>query len=95
MSWRKPVKGLINTINDMLRFVAISLIKIYQLLLSPYIGRSCRFTPTCSHYAIESFKAFPFHKAFFLTLKRLLKCHPLGPFGYDPVPQSKTLKGRS
>ena len=95
MNWRKPVKGLISLTNDSINFVVIVLIKIYQLLLSPYIGRSCRFSPTCSQYSKECFQSFYFHKALYLTVMRLLKCHPLGSHGYDPVPQHKTIKGRS
>lgn len=92
MNWKKPVKRCLKPPNKVIKSLAILLIKLYQLLLSPYLGRSCRFTPTCSHYAIQSINSYGLVKSFYLIIKRLLKCHPLGPFGYDPVPQPKTLK---
>jgi len=64
----------------------IGIIKLYQLLLSPYMGQQCRFYPTCSHYAIEVFKLHGIFLGFFLTLKRLLKCHPWHTGGHDPIP---------
>ncbi|MCX7649498.1 MAG: membrane protein insertion efficiency factor YidD [Flavobacteriales bacterium] len=62
------------------------LIRIYQVALSPWLAPSCRFTPTCSQYALEAFKIHPFFKALRLSLKRLWSCRPGGGRGYDPVP---------
>jgi len=64
----------------------IALIKLYQWILSPLIGPKCRFTPTCSQYAIEALKKHGIFKGLWLTVKRLLRCHPWGGHGYDPVP---------
>ncbi len=64
----------------------ILLIKIYQLLISPLFPPSCRFTPTCSHYSIEALKKYGIFKGGWLSIKRILKCHPWGDSGYDPVP---------
>ncbi|XKM14626.1 membrane protein insertion efficiency factor YidD [Orbaceae bacterium ac157xtp] len=64
----------------------IFLIKIYQRLISPLLGTNCRFTPTCSQYAIIALKRFGLIKGSWLTLKRVLKCHPLHDGGEDPVP---------
>jgi uncharacterized protein len=64
----------------------IGLIKLYQWILSPLLGPKCRFTPTCSHYALEAFKKYGVFKGFWLTVKRISRCHPLGGHGYDPVP---------
>jgi len=64
----------------------IGFIKLYQLLLSPYIGQQCRFYPTCSHYAIETFKSHGTFLGLYFTVKRLLKCHPWHPGGHDPIP---------
>jgi putative membrane protein insertion efficiency factor len=64
----------------------IGLIRAYQLVLSPLLGPHCRFQPTCSHYAIEALRTFGVVKGSGLTLKRILKCHPLNPGGDDPVP---------
>ncbi|MGZ5218647.1 MAG: membrane protein insertion efficiency factor YidD [Chitinophagaceae bacterium] len=64
----------------------ILLIKIYQLIISPWIGPKCRYTPTCSHYSIEAFKKHGVIKGLWLTIKRIGRCHPWGGSGYDPVP---------
>jgi len=64
----------------------ILLVKIYQLVISPWLGPKCRFNPSCSHYAIEAFNKHGVFKGFWLTLKRIARCHPWGGSGYDPVP---------
>lgn len=64
----------------------ILLIRFYQLTLSPFIGRNCRYTPTCSNYGIEAIKKYGAIKGGWLTLKRILSCNPWGGSGYDPVP---------
>lgn len=64
----------------------IVLIKLYQWILSPMLGPKCRFTPTCSNYALEAFKKHGVFKGFWLSIKRISRCHPLGGHGYDPVP---------
>ncbi|MBC8344809.1 MAG: membrane protein insertion efficiency factor YidD [Candidatus Marinimicrobia bacterium] len=65
----------------------IFVIRLYQLALSPFIGSSCRFHPTCSQYGIDAFRSFSFFKAFTLTTKRIAKCHPLSSGGFDPIPK--------
>ncbi|MBM14104.1 MAG: membrane protein insertion efficiency factor YidD [Halieaceae bacterium] len=69
-----------------MRRAIIRLIKSYQLLLSPWVGRSCRFTPTCSQYGIDALKSHGTLPALWLTTRRLLRCHPWCEGGYDPVP---------
>jgi putative membrane protein insertion efficiency factor len=64
----------------------IALIKLYQWFISPLLGAKCRFTPTCSHYGLEAFKKYGIFKGFWLTAKRISRCHPWGGHGYDPVP---------
>ncbi|WXR79515.1 membrane protein insertion efficiency factor YidD [Salmonella enterica subsp. enterica serovar Infantis] len=64
----------------------IALIRVYQRLISPLLGPHCRFTPTCSSYGIEALRRFGVIKGSWLTVKRVLKCHPLHPGGDDPVP---------
>ena len=66
--------------------IALFLIRTYQLLFSPLLGRNCRFTPTCSTYTSEAIKKYGLSKGIFLGCKRLLKCHPFHPGGVDPVP---------
>ena len=69
-----------------LNYFLIVPIKLYQILLSPLIGPSCRFTPTCSNYAIEAINRHGPFKGFWLAIKRISKCHPWGDSGHDPVP---------
>lgn len=75
---------------DNLRKVAIApfilLIKFYKVCISPYTPASCRFTPTCSEYALQAFRKHGLFKGMYLTVRRLLRCHPWGGSGYDPVP---------
>jgi putative membrane protein insertion efficiency factor len=66
--------------------IALFLIRCYQLLLSPLLGRHCRFYPTCSVYTYEAIKKHGLLKGIFLGSKRLLKCHPFHPGGVDFVP---------
>ena len=69
-----------------LNYFLIVPIKLYQILLSPLIGPSCRFNPTCSNYAIEAINKHGPIKGFWLAIKRISKCHPWGDSGHDPVP---------
>lgn len=66
--------------------IMIGLIRLYQVTLSPFIGRACRYTPTCSNYGIEAIRKHGPFKGGWLTLKRVASCHPWGGSGYDPVP---------
>ena len=61
-------------------------IKSYQIIISPLLGPSCRFTPTCSQYAVEAIQKYGPFKGSWLSFKRILKCNPWGGSGYDPVP---------
>lgn len=69
-----------------MRNFIIFLIRLYQVVISPISPGKCRFIPTCSNYAIEAVKKHGVLKGTFLSIKRVLKCHPLNPGGYDPVP---------
>jgi len=64
----------------------ILLVKIYQLVISPWLGPKCRFNPSCSHYAIEAFNKHGLFRGFWLTINRIARWHPWGGSGYDPVP---------
>lgn len=66
----------------------VALIRIYQKLVSPNLGANCRYQPTCSSYAAEAIGKFGVARGTWLGLKRIGRCHPLRPGGYDPVPDS-------
>jgi uncharacterized protein len=78
--------------NSTPQVIAISFVKAYQRWLSPLLGNNCRFTPTCSFYAIEAINRFGVLKGSWLASKRILKCHPLHAGGEDPVPPLKKEK---
>ncbi|MCX7836217.1 MAG: membrane protein insertion efficiency factor YidD [bacterium] len=69
-----------------MRTLLIKLIHLYRLTLSPILGNQCRFQPTCSHYGEEAIRKYGAIKGTWLTLKRILRCGPWHPGGYDPVP---------
>lgn len=79
-------------VNQALRQSFIFIIRLYQKLLSPLLGNNCRFQPTCSNYAIQAIKLHGVLKGTWLTLKRILKCHPLHEGGEDPVPLNASCK---
>jgi putative membrane protein insertion efficiency factor len=64
----------------------IGLIRLYQIALSPLLRPSCRFDPSCSRYGIEAIRKHGPFKGGYLTIRRLLRCHPWGGHGHDPVP---------
>ena len=66
--------------------IALELIRLYQLTVSQVMPPSCRFTPSCSQYTYEAISKFGFFKGVWLGARRLVRCHPLRPGGYDPVP---------
>jgi putative membrane protein insertion efficiency factor len=75
-----------NAILKILSYPFIALIKIYQWTLSPLLGPQCRYTPTCSNYALQAFRKYGLFKGLWLTIKRISRCHPWGGHGEDPVP---------
>jgi len=70
-----------------MRFLLITLIKVYKYFISPLLGPRCRFYPSCSSYGIEAIQLHGAIKGSYLTLRRLLKCHPFHEGGIDPVPK--------
>jgi len=70
-----------------MRRILIGIITAYRYLLSPFIGQHCRFTPTCSEYAMEAIDRFGAVKGSWLALRRLSRCHPFHAGGLDPVPE--------
>jgi len=81
-----PPEKKTNYLMVVLSFPFIAVIKIYQWVISPWLGPKCRFTPTCSHYSLEAFKKYGPIKGLWLTARRISRCHPWGGSGYDPVP---------
>ena len=73
-------------------YILILLIKCYKFLISPLLGQSCRYLPTCSEYSIEALKTYGFFKGLFLSIKRILSCHPWGQGGFDPVKKEMKVK---
>ena len=67
-------------------WLPVKLIRLYQITLSPYMGRQCRYTPTCSNYALEALRKHGLLRGGWLAFKRILRCAPWGGSGYDPVP---------
>jgi len=64
----------------------LMIIKFYQVCISPYKQPCCRFTPTCSHYTYGAIEKYGVFKGGYLGIRRLLRCHPFHPGGYDPLP---------
>ena len=81
---------------NVITYILIKMIKGYRFLISPLLGHSCRYLPTCSEYSVEALKTFGFFKGFYLSLKRILSCHPIkflgGGEGFDPV--NKDMKAK-
>ena len=73
-------------IQKLLTLLLVIPIKFYQYCISPLLPPTCRYTPTCSQYALEAIRKHGPFKGLWLTVKRLLRCHPWGGSGYDPVP---------
>ena len=94
---KKALKKFSFIISYFLTFLILNIIKFYSFFISPLLGAKCRYLPTCSEYCQESFKIHGLIKGSFLSLKRILKCHPVkflgGGHGIDFVPrQNKTEK---
>lgn len=78
----------------MLKKIFILPVRAYQILISPLLGKNCRFTPTCSQYMIEAIQEWGPLKGIYLGLRRIGKCHPWGPHGHDPVPKKSNGKNK-
>jgi hypothetical protein len=70
----------------LMKHLALGIIQLYRRLISPFLPPSCRFVPSCSQYGVEAITHFGLRKGGWLAVKRVLRCHPLNPGGYDPVP---------
>ncbi|WP_177763593.1 membrane protein insertion efficiency factor YidD [Flavobacterium sp. I3-2] len=74
------------TLQKILIFPFIFLIRFYQVCISPFTPSACRFSPTCSSYTLQALKKYGLFKGGWLGIKRIASCHPWGKSGYDPVP---------
>jgi putative membrane protein insertion efficiency factor len=77
------------TEDELMQYILLLIIKFYQYFISPWIGKNCRFHPTCSSYAKEAISTHGSFKGLFLSIKRILKCNPLFLGGFDPVPSTE------
>jgi putative membrane protein insertion efficiency factor len=73
-------------VNWLVSWLLVTAIRSYQLVVSPWLGPACRFEPSCSSYAIEAVERHGPLRGPWLAIRRLIRCHPLGNHGYDPVP---------
>lgn len=80
------MKKMIRALGRVLTFVLLVPIRFYQHCISPLFPPTCRYTPTCSQYAVEALKKHGPIKGLYLAIRRILRCHPWGGFGEDPVP---------
>lgn len=78
-----------NSFQKILIVPFVALVRFYQLAISPLLGSNCRYTPTCSSYMLEALKTHGLIKGLYLGTKRILRCHPWGGSGYDPVPKNE------
>ncbi len=83
------MKAVMQVIRVILTWVLLTPVYIYRYVISPVLPASCRYTPTCSQYAVDAIKIHGPFKGFVLGLWRILRCNPWGGHGYDPVPPKK------
>lgn len=84
---------VVNIILYPIKLLCLGLIYFYKIFISPFLPKSCRYTPTCSTYAVQAIKKHGVVKGIFLSAKRICRCNPWSKGGYDPVPQN--IKGDS
>ncbi|WP_291855761.1 membrane protein insertion efficiency factor YidD [Marinilabilia sp.] len=82
----KILQNIYEAFKKVLVFILIIPVRIYQWVISPMIGPSCRYTPTCSVYSVQALKKHGPFKGLWLAIKRILSCNPWGGSGHDPVP---------
>lgn len=86
MQSKKSSNKFLQSCKHILSLPLIGLVRFYQIVISPLKPACCRFTPTCSQYALEALRKYGPVKGSWLTIKRILRCNPWGGSGYDPVP---------
>lgn len=83
---------ILKQLKNILSGFLILLIRFYQLAISPWLGSSCRYQPTCSSYMLEAIRIWGPFRGGWLGIRRIFRCHPWGDSGYDPVPEKDPLK---
>jgi hypothetical protein len=78
------MRGLFLFLYRLPRRLLVGMVRLYQLILSPHLGRTCRFCPTCSEYAVRAIREYGAVRGLLLAVYRLARCHPWGGHGYDP-----------
>ena len=86
------VKVIISILGTLMSGIAVFIIKLYQIFISPLLPQACRYYPTCSAYSIEAIKRHGPFRGGFLSLKRILSCNPFFEGGFDPVPEKFYLR---
>ena len=76
-----------------MKLLLIWFIRFYRMAISPLFPPTCRFQPTCSMYAIQAIERFGVFRGSWLAIRRILRCHPFHPGGYDPVPEQEEMEG--
>ena len=85
-SSERPVPSRVSRVGALLAWPLIALVRVYQLFVSPLLPPSCRYTPSCSAYAVEALQRHGALRGSWLAARRIARCHPFRPGGYDPVP---------
>ncbi|NIV18596.1 MAG: membrane protein insertion efficiency factor YidD [Woeseiaceae bacterium] len=80
---------MLKALGQLLAWPLLLLVGLYRYTISPFLGNNCRYSPTCSAYAIEALRTHGAFKGTWLAAKRIASCHPWGGSGYDPVPESE------
>jgi uncharacterized protein len=75
-------------------WLALAVVRAYQIFLGPFFGGGCKFSPSCSRYAYEAIERFGVGRGTWLAMKRLMRCRPFSPGGYDPVPEAAAERER-
>lgn len=86
MNDARAVRRLLDVVAELLRRGLVAFIRAYQLVVSPALPPACRFTPTCSQYALEAIRRHGAARGSWLAVRRLARCHPFNPGGFDAVP---------
>jgi putative membrane protein insertion efficiency factor len=80
------LQAAVRAVSRLLVVAMVLAVRAYQVAISPLLGAHCRFIPSCSQYAVEAFQTHGAVRGLYLALRRILRCHPYGGHGYDPVP---------